>query len=360
LAEQEGLEAKVVLLSETEANRKWEVKGSITKFNWHVLPGIHWFIAAHELHVHLNWGLRHVIKQFRPHVLITSGYDNLAYWIALFYAKAFHKPLILWFESSLLSARYKTGLMAYTKRFFVRQAAAYIAFGTKAAECLVELGAEPNKVFIGPNTVDMEWFRKRTIEIRQQSSFTVERSRYPPVMLLYVGQLIECKNVGFLLEALKEIHDPSLGLLIVGSGPLEQELMSLCSTLQVPNVYFVGFKQQDELPLYYALADIFILPSTREVWGLVVNEALASGLYVLCSNRAGAAYDLIEEGWNGRIFDPYDIDQLVDLICETKVQIHEIRARREAISDHACKEFSIERSAQAFVDAIQAVMGERA
>jgi glycosyltransferase involved in cell wall biosynthesis len=92
----------------------------------------------------------------------------------------------------------------------------------------------------------------------------------------------------------------------------------------------------------------------------VVNEALASGLYVLCSDRAGAAYDLIKEGWNGILFDPHSIEELVILIQKTKEQIEDIRARREAISEHACNEFGIERSAKAFSNAVEAVISNKA
>lgn len=72
--------------------------------------------------------------------------------------------------------------------------------------------------------------------------------------------------------------------------------------------------QQEELIKYYALSDIFILPSFEEVWGLVINEALASGLYVLSSKYAGASYDLIKEGWNGEIFNPKNIEEIIGLI----------------------------------------------
>jgi len=92
----------------------------------------------------------------------------------------------------------------------------------------------------------------------------------------------------------------------------------------------------------------------------VVNEALASGLYALCSNYAGAAYDLIKEGWNGILFDPHSIEELVILIRKAKEKIEDIRARREAISEHACSEFSIERSAKAFLNAAEAVISNKA
>ena len=108
------------------------------------------------------------------------------------------------------------------------------------------------------------------------------------------------------------------------------------------------------------LADVLILPSFKEVWGLVVNEALASGIYVLCSNYAGAAYDLIKEGWDGIRFNPHSIEELITLIRKAKEQIEDIRARRQAISEHACQEFSIECSAKAFSDAVEAVISNKA
>jgi len=91
----------------------------------------------------------------------------------------------------------------------------------------------------------------------------------------------------------------------------------------------------------------------KEPLGLVVRKTLASGLYVLCSDRAGAGYDLLGNGWNGELFDPHNVEELVGLIGKTKEQLEDIRIRREAISDHACREFSIGRSAEAFLDAIE-------
>jgi len=203
--------------------------------------------------------------------------------------------------------------------------------------------------------VDMGWYKKMVSEVRSGEFFERERSEYPKFLLLYVGQLIGRKGVEQLLEVLDSLDDPDIGLLIVGSGPQEEELRQFCQVQGLTNVFFEGFQQQDDLPSYYALADFLILPSLEEVWGLVVNEALASGLYVLCSDRAGAAYDLIQERWNGALFDPRNVEQLARLIQESKDQIEEIRTRRVAIGKHACREFSIKRSAKAFLDAIEKV-----
>ena len=177
--------------------------------------------------------------------------------------------------------------------------------------------------------------------------------------MLYVGQLISRKGIFQLLKALNELHDPHVGLLIVGSGPQGKELKNFCQDQKLENVYFEEFQQQEALLRFYALADVLILPSFKEAWGLVVNEALASGIYVLCSNYAGAAYDLIKEGWNGMLFDPHNTEELVILVQKVKEQIEDIRARREAISEHACHEFSIERSAKAFSNTVEAMISNK-
>ena len=118
-------------------------------------------------------------------------------------------------------------------------------------------------------------------------------------------------------------------LCLLGDGELKPQLLAHCEKLglhaiestpwetvpptanrQPPTVFFPGFRQYDELPRFYAHAGAFVHGSTTEQWGLVVNEAMASGLPVIVSNRCGCARDLVQDGVNGFTFDPYDVDQL--------------------------------------------------
>jgi glycosyltransferase involved in cell wall biosynthesis len=102
---------------------------------------------------------------------------------------------------------------------------------------------------------------------------------------------------------------------LLGDGPLRSALNSQLSTLNLHgHVLLPGFKQYPELPAYYGLASAFIHASTTEQWGLVVNEAMASGLPVLVSDRCGCAPDLVQEGVNGFTFDPYNVEQLAQLM----------------------------------------------
>lgn len=354
LAQERNLQLKVVALALTEANREWKVPLEGAAFDYEVLPGLHYFIWRWELPVHLNYGVIGTLHRYNPDVVIT-GYDNLAYWEAAVYCKLFRKKLILWIGTTLATARSVKGLRGFLKRAMVRMADGYITYGSQATEYAQFLGAPADRISTGLNTVDMEQYRvcRNGGEL---GSLAEERSRYPDMLLLYVGQLIERKGLLPLLEALGRLSDPAIGLLVAGSGPLRPKLEEFCREHGLNSVYFLGFKQQEELLRYYAIADVLVLPSTEEVWGLVVNEALAAGLYVLCSKYAGAAHDLIKEGWNGAIFDPCNVEELAVLIKETKEQLSEIRTRRQAISEHACREYGIERYAEAFIKAIEDVL----
>jgi glycosyltransferase involved in cell wall biosynthesis len=106
-------------------------------------------------------------------------------------------------------------------------------------------------------------------------------------------------------------------LVLIGDGPLKLELTQLIDELSLNEcVLLPGFKQYEELPAYYGLSGAFIHSSKTEPWGLVVNEAMASGLPVIVSERCGCASDLVENGCNGFTFNPYDIDELAGLMLK--------------------------------------------
>ena len=349
---------KLIAFAKREKNREWELSENKIKFDYQILPGWHWFIwgKKKEITIHLNRGVFKALLEYKPDVIITSGYDDLAYWQAFLYCKIFKKKFILWNSTTLLSVGSIKGIRGRLKKIIIKGADKYIAYGTKAKEYLEYYGAEGDKIFIATNTVDMEYFWSSVKEHRNKDSFLRERKQFPKYLLLHVGQLIKRKGVLQVLKALEYLQDnKEIGLLIVGSGPQESSLRDFCKEKKLNNVFFEGFHQQDELPKYYALVDLFVLSSFEEVWGLVVNEALASGLYVLSSKHAGASYDLIKEGWNGEIFDPDNIEEIVGLIKWIKENIKDIRKRRDDISKYACREFSIERTAREFIKIIKNV-----
>lgn len=354
VAEQLQGELTVLCAARSEPLRLWGTpEARQLRFRYRVLPGVHFSWMQREWHIHLNWGLGRALRALRPDVLVLGGYEQLLYWQGLHYARRRGIPTVLWYESWEGSAQIRRGMLFALKRAFVRQVRLGLAYGNPAARWLQRIHGGELPTVVIPNTVDMEFFRRSVWQIRQTAEFASRRAQYPPLLLLYVGRLIPLKNVALLLEALRLLQDPGIGLLVVGEGPERETLARLSREYGLQDVVvFEGHRQPEELPWWYALADVLVLPSLREVWGLVVNEALAAGLYVLCSTAVGAAYDLLQPGWNGALFDPGDAEALAALIQQVSERHLELRQRREAISEHACRHFGIERAAEGFLEAL--------
>lgn len=130
-----------------------------------------------------------------------------------------------------------------------------------------------------------------------------------PLKYIYVGRLIELKNISLLIETFNKNGKP---LTIVGKGELEQELKEKANK----NITFIGFVDNEKLSEVYQSHDVFILPSTYEAWGLVVEEALYWGLPVIVSNKIGCSLDLVKKYNSGEIFQLNESDGLEKAIEE--------------------------------------------
>jgi glycosyltransferase involved in cell wall biosynthesis len=131
---------------------------------------------------------------------------------------------------------------------------------------------------------------------------------------LFVGKLVERKKPFDLLYAYEQLKDKA-GLIFVGDGKLKIDLQSYCDKKHLERVRFIGFVNQSELPKYYALSDIFVLPSSsKEVSPLVINEAMCSSLPVVVSDAVPSATDYIKNGENGYVYEFGNLSQLRDCI----------------------------------------------
>jgi len=133
-------------------------------------------------------------------------------------------------------------------------------------------------------------------------------------ILLFVGRLVKVKNLAFLMDVFSRYIEKNKNviLVLIGDGDKKKELIEQVTLLKIQdNVLFAGRFENEELYAWYRIADYFILPSTSETFGAVVNEALIAGVPVICSCLAGAS-SLINEK-NGVIFNPYDKDELLSI-----------------------------------------------
>ncbi|HJR42683.1 MAG TPA: glycosyltransferase family 4 protein [Gemmatimonadaceae bacterium] len=260
-----------------------------------------------------------------------NGYTYPSNWLALAAARLGRTPIL--FRSELRLARSRlTGLAAALRerviREWVRRSDALLYIGEENRRAYLAYGASEEKLFFTPYSVDVE-------RIEQAASAGKEALRQAwevPLdarVLLYAGKLTPRKHPEMLLEVVARLREiSSVCALVVGSGPLEQELRRIASEQQLSNVRFTGFVNQRRLPELYALSDVFVMPSEDEPWGLVLNEAMAAGAVPVVSSHVGAAADLIIDGETGFVLPPGEGERFTERVRELVTD----DARRAAMS----------------------------
>jgi glycosyltransferase involved in cell wall biosynthesis len=218
-------------------------------------------------------------------------------------------------ERSPLRRKLKGLAMGGLDRF----TAAYLAIGTANRDYYRAHGIAEERIFPMPYAVDNERFRRAAEAARPERERLRAELRIPPgrPVAAMAARLIEAKAPDDLISAWRLCTDPMPPetrpcLVVIGDGPLRPELERAAAGVET--IRFAGFRNQTELPAFYALADLLVLPSRREPWGLVVNEAMNAGCAILASDRVGAARDLVREGVNGAIFPAGSVQALAEAL----------------------------------------------
>ncbi len=355
LARNPNIELFVYFTSESEKNREWIVNHNFS-FNYKILPKVTLNLGK-ETFYHINPTIIRELYNGKFDVIISAGYSSFTNQIAFFVAKSLNIPFILWSGSTENEHSLLRIISLPFVKYVVKRSDLFIAYGTNAKKYLVKLGASEEKVFISFNSVDTNFFKNAILDLKLNKNDLKEKFGLNyKFVVLYVGQLIERKGIKYLLEAhkkLNRIYD--VGLVIVGNGNEKSELIEWTKINNINNVHIFDFVQKDALPCFYAVADIFVLPSSEEVWGLVLNEAMACGLPVISTNAVGASVDLIKNEINGFIVEPKNEIQLYDSI--NKIFMDPALMNNMGIfSENIIRDITVENSSKAFSDAINSLM----
>lgn len=202
----------------------------------------------------------------------------------------------------------------WLKRRTVLRCDTALVGGWAQSAYLCELGMDSRRVFTGYDAVDNAYFADGAAAARSAAVHRRRDHELPECFFLACTRFLPRKNVDGLLRAYQQYrsHCEGIpwGLIVLGSGEEEPGLRQLERDLGLEGVQWPGFIQYDTLPTYYGLASAFIHPAKQEAWGLVVNEAAASGLPLLISRTVGARYELVEDKENGFLFDPDDNEDM--------------------------------------------------
>ncbi len=261
------------------------------------------FSALGEAPRYLNPGIIKALVEQTWDAVVIAGYAHATMQLAIVCCLLRRIPFILYGDTNLLKRR--PWLKRAMKRVFLfpvlRHCSAALGVGALARRYWTSIGIRDDHTFIVPYPCHLDSFSQGLAggstarsEMRQQLGI-----RAGAVAGIFVGRLIRRKGVDLLLDGLA-MTDPARRphLVVAGDGPERAGLEQRSRDCSLP-ITFAGFRQNHELPALYAASDFFVLPSREEPWGIVVAEAMASGLPVVLSDQVGAAYDLLDDGRNG-------------------------------------------------------------
>jgi 1,2-diacylglycerol 3-alpha-glucosyltransferase len=294
-------------------------------------------------HAQLMRGIWGKLRELSPDVLLIPGYREPAALAAAAWGRMHGRKTVLMsdstFEDSPRSAAREAVKRMVLKLLFDRA----LVSGKRAARYLASLGFREEQIARSYDVIDNDFYSAGTAALRQtsasQGGVTAGNG------FLFVGRLAPEKNVDGLIRSYQEYRRAggSWGLALAGEGPLSEELRRRAEPGSGEDgIHFAGHKSPGELLAYYAHAKGLILPSTRDPWGLVVNEAMASGLPVIVSNRCGCADDLVEHGGNGFLFDPSREDELTECMLRLSAMTEEERAAMGRRSKEIIRNYSLE------------------
>jgi glycosyltransferase involved in cell wall biosynthesis len=318
LAQHDGMELHVIFLAENDCTqRQWMVYKEEIRFPYQVLRSWRRRVGRHSFL--LNWGAEVALQQAEPDFIICGGYNYFASWQSMSWAQRNGVPFGLWSESTTRDFRGGRMLVEFLKMKFLRNCDAFVVPGRSSGEYLRSYGVSEEMIFTAPNAVDTQLFARKAAVVRSDAATHREALGLPARFFLFVGRLVPEKGVFDLLNAYGALAPElrkEIGMVFVGDGAARSTLLQRAAAINPGCIQTVGFAQREQLPAYYALADVFVFPTHTDPWGLVVNEAMACGLPVISSNAAGCAADLVESGWNGRVFSTGDVRKLASLMDE--------------------------------------------
>lgn len=284
------------------------------------------------------------LSEYRPDVVVISGWADSGAWSAWLWAELFGKPKILWSESNAFDYP-RHWYKELVKTVFVRGIEAANVYGRSNADYLMKLGMKPGQIVTKRAVVDAPAFA-RNVDLKPSDRR----------ILLFAGRLSPEKNLPMLLRAFARVlerqSDLPVTLALAGDGPEEKSLRKLAVDLKIAQaVEFWGGFRSSQMRDAYHRAHALILPSVRDVWGLVVLEAMASRLPVLVSDRCGCCADLVNDstGWS---FTPFDADHIAAAILQfSKADMGQLEAMGRT-GEQIARSYSPEYSAQRIIETI--------
>ena len=347
-----NIHLKIVFANKTYKRRRFTINENEFKFDFCFLNNEAITLGSNSENSYFTYsGLFQQLKNEKPDTIIVSGFSSATIKVFL-YSLIKRTPYIIWNGSIEKAGRKDSLIRTIQRKLLTRFSSAFVAYGTKAKEYLKSIGADDEKVFIATNTVDTSFFEKETEKHR---AILVNDDIYH---FLYLGYLVPRKNVGLLIDIANDLQKQRNNFCIdvIGDGESREQLELKVKNLGLSQfVKFHRFKQKHELPPYFAQTKALLFQTDFDIWGLVLNEAMAAGVPCISSVNAGASSDLIQNGYNGFIVDyenKSDIIEKITFIIENPKEAIEMGKRA---SEFVNTNVNLNECAKGFVNAIRSI-----
>lgn len=260
------------------------------------------------------------ITAWEPDAILVFGW---AWRTNLAVMRHFHGrvPVLFRGDSTLISsqqAAWKKWLRRPLLTWVYRHIDLALSPGTNNRAYLRAMGVPDHRIVPMPHAIDIKRFSidDDCAQARARAARLALGIADDAVVFLFAGKFVYRKQVGVLIDAFGRLVEAgeNVHLLLAGDGPDRTALMQQSSGMA--NVHFIGFRNQSEMPETYQMADVYVLPSLFETWGLGVNEALSSGCVAIASDMTGCAPDLLDGKQYGRVFQCGDAGQLADAMAD--------------------------------------------
>ncbi len=366
LAARKQLDLKVIYATDAGARPYLDHGfGQYVRWDRPLLDGYDWSVLAPGKPLRrgffsaTGWTLGHHIKRAQTDLLIVHGWATHLSVAALAMAWIRRIPVLLRGEAQRHIASSRLGFLIKRLILFplLRRLGGFLAIGSLNREYYLHAGVRPQRVFWAPYSIDTDAFLETRIDDRALAAKAEQIGLRPgSFRALACGKLTEVKRPFDLIDAIDLMPSKKqVEAIFIGDGPLGNRLRKLAADRGV-TAHFLGFRNQTELPLLYALGDVLVLPSSHEPWGLVVNEAMTMGRPAIVSDVVGSGRDLVVAGQSGYSYPTADTRAIAE-IMERMVASPALLSRLKTGAAERITRFSIDHTAEGYLHAIESLAG---
>ncbi|MGL5245398.1 MAG: glycosyltransferase family 4 protein, partial [Sarcina sp.] len=279
-------------------------------------------------------------------IIVVGGYSTATGMLAIQYLKLKKIPFILNADGGMVKD--DSSIKYNIKKYFISSAKAWLSTGKTTTEYLLNYGAKKENIYTYPFTslkkVDL---LKESVNTEEKHNLRKNLEMEGEKIILTVGQFIHRKGFDVLIKAMASVPS-AYRLYIIGGSPTE-EYLDLINKHNLKNIYFKNFMDKKSLKEYYKASDLFVLPTREDIWGLVINEAMALGLPVITTDKCVAGVELIENFKNGFIVSTENVEALAEKI-KLVLKNNELCKTMGKVSLETIEKYTIEASVKKHMD----------